>query len=121
MAATLLSVASVGAGLAAVALAFMNFVLVRTVRTLRHDSQEALVATLRELRQDELRTRATVERLTEVVTSSQAWFWTDDWQAGEREADADLAEGRVKHFDSEDDMDAALDAAAKEYADTCNV
>jgi antitoxin MazE len=30
------------------------------------------------------------------VPSDQAWFWTDRWQKMEREADADIAAGRVK-------------------------
>ncbi|MCL1800071.1 MAG: hypothetical protein FWG25_01735 [Promicromonosporaceae bacterium] len=31
---------------------------------------------------------------------SQEWFWTQEWQAGEREADADKTAGRVTHFGS---------------------
>lgn len=38
----------------------------------------------------------------------QAYFWTDAWQAGEREADADIAAGRVKTFDTMDDLIADL-------------
>ena len=30
----------------------------------------------------------------------QAWFWTPEWQAGEQEADADKAAGRVTSFGS---------------------
>jgi bifunctional DNA-binding transcriptional regulator/antitoxin component of YhaV-PrlF toxin-antitoxin module len=29
------------------------------------------------------------------IPADQAWFWTDRWQAMEREADADIASGRV--------------------------
>lgn len=29
------------------------------------------------------------------VPADQAWFWTDRWQAMEREADADVAAGRT--------------------------
>lgn len=54
---------------------------------------------------------------TKVVTGDQAWFWTPEWQQGEREADEDLAAGRLVRFESVDDMDRALDAAAKRYAD----
>lgn len=45
-----------------------------------------------------------------VIDSTQAWFWTPDWQAGEREASADIAEGRVEVFESEDDLLGSLDS-----------
>ena len=31
------------------------------------------------------------------VPADQAWFWTERWQAMEREADEDIAAGRVSH------------------------
>ena len=34
-----------------------------------------------------------------------AYFWTPEWQAGEREADEDIREGRLTRFD---DADAAI-------------
>jgi len=34
----------------------------------------------------------------------QAWFWTPQWQAMEREADEDLAAGRYEEFGSLDDF-----------------
>jgi len=30
-----------------------------------------------------------------VIDKSQAWFWTKEWQDGEREADEDIRLGRV--------------------------
>jgi hypothetical protein len=42
-------------------------------------------------------------------TSDQAWFWTPEWQAGEREVDEHLAAGRTERFDSVDDFLAALE------------
>jgi AbrB family looped-hinge helix DNA binding protein len=39
-----------------------------------------------------------------VVPSSQAWFWQPDWQAGEREASEDIASGRTKRVDSDEDF-----------------
>ncbi len=30
------------------------------------------------------------------IDRSQAWFWSPEWQAGEREADEDLKAGRVR-------------------------
>jgi hypothetical protein len=34
------------------------------------------------------------------IPADQLWFWTPEWQAKEREADADRAAGRVKTFRS---------------------
>lgn len=39
---------------------------------------------------------AIVLRPKKLVDSAQAYFWTDEWQAGEREASNDIAHGRVK-------------------------
>lgn len=44
------------------------------------------------------------------VPADQAWFWTERWQAMEREADADIGAGRVARFDNVDDFLADLDA-----------
>ena len=33
------------------------------------------------------------------VPADQAWFWTEHWQAREREVDAHVAAGRVTTFD----------------------
>lgn len=44
-----------------------------------------------------------------LVDSSQAWFWTEAWQAGEREASADVAAGRTTRFESDDEFLASLD------------
>ena len=38
----------------------------------------------------------------------QWWFWTPEWQAKEREADEDLAAGRVTLFESDEEFRAAL-------------
>jgi antitoxin PrlF len=35
-----------------------------------------------------------------MVPADQAWFWTESWHAGERQASADIAEGRVATFRS---------------------
>jgi hypothetical protein len=44
------------------------------------------------------------------LNPDQAWFWTEEWQAGEREADADEAAGRTTYHASTEDFLAALDA-----------
>jgi hypothetical protein len=43
-------------------------------------------------------------RETLAVAEDQAWFWTDEWQTGEREAEADLAAGRYQIFDTMEDL-----------------
>lgn len=35
-----------------------------------------------------------------LVDASQAYFWTEKWQRGERKADEDIKAGRVKQFNS---------------------
>lgn len=45
-----------------------------------------------------------------VVDKDQAYYWSAEWQAAEREADADIAAGRVKTFDTVDGLIAELNA-----------
>jgi len=40
--------------------------------------------------------------------SRDAWFWSEEWQAGECEADADYAAGRVKRFATVEELIADL-------------
>ena len=44
-----------------------------------------------------------------LIPRDQEWFWTERWQRMEREADEDIAAGRVARFDSTDDFIASLD------------
>ncbi|HEY5486865.1 MAG TPA: AbrB/MazE/SpoVT family DNA-binding domain-containing protein [Candidatus Limnocylindrales bacterium] len=44
------------------------------------------------------------------VPADQAWFWADRWQAMEREADADIAAGRITIVEGSDELIAHLDA-----------
>ena len=39
-----------------------------------------------------------------LVDKSQAYFWTKRWQEGEMEANEDIKTGRVKVFDSADEL-----------------
>ena len=39
-----------------------------------------------------------------LVDKSQAYFWTKKWQEGEREADEDIRAGRVKTFESVEEL-----------------
>ena len=55
-------------------------------------------------------------RPQKVIDATQAWFWTPQWQQGEREADADLTAGRAQTFNSGEDFLDALRARAKPAA-----
>lgn len=39
-----------------------------------------------------------------LVDKSQSYFWTKKWQEGEREVDEDIKAGRVKTFDSVEEL-----------------
>lgn len=60
-----------------------------------------------------LRTAGTgyeVEARAERHSAEQAWFWTPEWQEGEREVDGAIATGDLSRvFTSADDMFADLD------------
>lgn len=43
------------------------------------------------------------------VSADQAWFWTERWQQMEREADDDVAAGRVTRYDDADGFLASLE------------
>ena len=43
-----------------------------------------------------------------MIPADQAWFWTETWQRGEREASADVAAGRVEAFKDDDSFVAFL-------------
>ena len=52
-------------------------------------------------------------RPMKLIDASQAWFWTPEWQAGERQADAEIAAGLGMRFESDEEMIAFLDARMK--------
>src|SRR3989304_9514126 len=45
-----------------------------------------------------------------LVDASQAYFWTEEWQKGERKADEEIKAGRVKRFKSAEDAVKYLEA-----------
>lgn len=49
-----------------------------------------------------------IEVVTDGRSTRQLWFWTPEWQEMEREADEDIAAGRVARFDSFDEFAADL-------------
>jgi len=38
------------------------------------------------------------------IRADQAWFWTPEWQAGEREVDAEIAAGKGRIFMSTEEL-----------------
>jgi AbrB family looped-hinge helix DNA binding protein len=38
------------------------------------------------------------------VPREEAWFWTPEWQAKEKEADKDLSTGKYRDFDTLEDL-----------------
>jgi hypothetical protein len=51
----------------------------------------------------------TVMKRKKTADKSQAYFWTEEWQKGEAEAEADIRAGRVKTFDSVEELLEDLD------------
>jgi len=47
--------------------------------------------------------RMRVER-QKLVDKSQAYFWTKEWQEAEKEASEDIKAGRVKAFDTVEEL-----------------
>ena len=43
------------------------------------------------------------------IPESQAYFWTKEWQEAEREASEDIRAGRVKTFDTAEELIKELD------------
>lgn len=39
-----------------------------------------------------------------LIDPDQAWWWTEEWQKGEREAEKDIKEGKVKRFTNIEDL-----------------
>ena len=50
------------------------------------------------------------KRLARIVPEEDAWVYGKEWQDKIREAQADIAEGRITEFDTEDELLAHLDA-----------
>ena len=38
------------------------------------------------------------------IPKSQEYYWTKEWQEGERDADKDIEKGRLESFDNADDL-----------------
>lgn len=53
-------------------------------------------------------------RPQKVIDADQVWFWTPEWQAGEREADEQAARGGGEVYMDEESFLAALDAVRRD-------
>jgi AbrB family looped-hinge helix DNA binding protein len=88
-----------------------------TLVTLRAKSQVTLPAYARKAAHlaegDPIEVRVVPEGILlvpkKIVDGNQAWFWSEDWQKGERQASGDIRKGRVKRFKSGQDFLRALD------------
>jgi AbrB family looped-hinge helix DNA binding protein len=81
--------------------------------TLPDDIRKAAHLEEGDLLEAEMTTEGILLRPQKLIDATQAWFWTAEWQAGEREADADRAEGRTERFGSGDEFVDALQSRAK--------
>ncbi len=50
------------------------------------------------------REEAKVASKVGLIDPDQAWWWTEEWQKGEREAEKDIKEGKVKGFTNVEDL-----------------
>jgi antitoxin PrlF len=57
----------------------------------------------------ELTAEGILLRPKKLIDASQAWFWSQEWQAGEREASADIKAGRVTTSGSSETFLGSLD------------
>ncbi len=53
-------------------------------------------------------------RPQKTIDATQTWFWTREWQAGEREADEELARGDGNVYKDKESFQTALDAVREE-------
>jgi AbrB family looped-hinge helix DNA binding protein len=48
-----------------------------------------------------------------LIDKSQAYFWSESWQRGEREAERDIAEGHAERYATVDELITALEHDAR--------
>ncbi len=68
--------------------------------TLPDDVRRAAHLEEGDLLEAEITAEGILLRPQKLIDATQAWFWSQNWQAGEHEADADRAAGRVSTFTS---------------------
>jgi antitoxin MazE len=80
--------------------------------TVRKNAQITLPAGIRrkahieegDILEAEVRGDEIILKPKKLIDKSQAWYWTKEWQEAERQADEDIAAGRVKEFDNVEDL-----------------
>lgn len=50
------------------------------------------------------------------LAPEEEWYWSEEWQAGEREIEAEKAAGRTNTYQSDDEFAALLTANRREHA-----
>jgi AbrB family looped-hinge helix DNA binding protein len=81
--------------------------------TLPEEIREAARLEEGDLLDAELTDEGILLRPQKIVDATQAWYWTPEWQAGEREVEADLAAGRIETFSSGEELVRALKKLSK--------
>jgi antitoxin PrlF len=81
--------------------------------TLPEDVRRAAHLEEGDLLDAEITTEGILLRPQKLIDVTQAWFWTTDWQAGERDANADLAAARVSSYASGEELLGALRKRSK--------
>lgn len=81
--------------------------------TLPEDIRKAAHLQEGDLLEAEITADGILLRPQKLIDATQAWFWTPEWQAGEREADADRIAGRREAFTSGEELIAALRSRTK--------
>jgi antitoxin MazE len=94
----------------------MNTVLTSLTKVTRHGQVTLPAAVRRAVNVEEgdyveVRVEGDAVILTpkKLIDKSQAYFWTVEWQAAEREASADIAAGRVHGFENVEELIASLE------------
>jgi AbrB family looped-hinge helix DNA binding protein len=81
--------------------------------TLPDDIRRAAHLEAGDLLEAELTPDGILLRPQKLIDATQAWFWSPDWQAGERDADSDRASGNVEEFASGEELIGALRSRVK--------
>ena len=55
-----------------------------------------------------------------VLDHDQSWYWSQEWQEAEKEADEDIAAGRVHHYGDVDELLNSLHTRRKKELEKCD-